>query len=105
MRSARVDLPWSMWAMMEKLRMLFINTQNQVGKDDAGRIARQVCQRHTKKALRGGHGNPQASALIKREKLFFWHRQDRSFSDPCILPDFRVESPVYPIWRGAQAAR
>jgi hypothetical protein len=25
MRSARVDLPWSMWAMMEKLRMLFIN--------------------------------------------------------------------------------
>jgi hypothetical protein len=30
MRSARVDLPWSMWAMMEKLRMFFINrTQNQ----------------------------------------------------------------------------
>jgi hypothetical protein len=23
MRSASVDLPWSMWAMMEKLRMCF----------------------------------------------------------------------------------
>jgi hypothetical protein len=37
MRSARVDLPWSMWAMMEKLRMLFINkAQNQKGRGQRG---------------------------------------------------------------------
>jgi hypothetical protein len=24
MRSASVDFPWSMWAMMEKLRMFFV---------------------------------------------------------------------------------
>jgi hypothetical protein len=54
-----------MWAMMEKLRMLFINkAQNQKGRRDAGRQApRKTCRRNTKKALLGGLGNPQASAL------------------------------------------
>ena len=26
-RSARVDLPWSMWAMMEKLRICMVKTE------------------------------------------------------------------------------
>jgi hypothetical protein len=28
MRSARVDLPWSTWAMMEKLRMFRIESED-----------------------------------------------------------------------------
>jgi hypothetical protein len=35
MRSASVDLPWSMWAMMEKLRMLFIKFKASYSKKSA----------------------------------------------------------------------
>src|SRR5471030_1442959 len=57
MRSARVDLPWSMWAMMEKLRMLFINRYKKRIETTAGtgRTLRSVQPaRNTKKALRAG---------------------------------------------------
>jgi hypothetical protein len=37
MRSASVDLPWSMWAMMEKLRMLFIKFKASYSKKAPGR--------------------------------------------------------------------
>jgi hypothetical protein len=50
-----------------------------------------VCQRHTKKALRGGWASP-GERLIKLNEAC---GKDRSFSNPSILPDFRVESPVY----------
>src|SRR5471030_2354829 len=79
MRSARVDLPWSMWAMMEKLRMLFINRYKKRIETTAGtgRTLRSVQPaRNTKKALRAGR-DALASAFDTTGST-----QNSSFSTP-----------------------
>src|SRR5471032_392015 len=79
MRSARVDLPWSMWAMMEKLRMLFINRYKKRIETTAGTgrtLGSVQPARNTKKALRAGR-YALASAFDTT-----WSTQNSSFSTP-----------------------
>jgi hypothetical protein len=79
---------------MEKLRMFFINAiQNQgggttFGPGPAGGNARAI----RKKRSEGGMAIPRRAPYQEGETVCL---MNRSFSDPRILPDFRVESPVY----------
>jgi hypothetical protein len=71
-----------MWAMMEKLRMLFINKYSKTGLKRQGRGGMKYFAQYKKSAPNGAL-NALASALM----LFY----------PRILPDFRGESPTYAV--------
>jgi hypothetical protein len=73
--------------------MLFINTQDQDEKGDGGVGTRGADDAGAieKKRSEGVIAIPRRAPYQAREAVC----QDRSFSDCRILPDFRVESPVY----------
>src|SRR3954467_1294714 len=92
MRSASVDLPWSMWAMIEKLRMRLWSDKRPPRIEVGGRALGREAHRHLDPAVAGvgDRRRPRAAGAGAGRSLSGGRRAQAAYDQPSQLEIFAL---------------